>query len=119
MNATPPTESQPTVAHQQHICVVTETYPPEVNGVARTLAHLVDGLRARGHAVSVVRPRQPADRHSSGFPSRDGELVLVRGIPLPRYKEVRVGVPSSAKLRQCWSERRPDVVYVATEGPLG
>lgn len=43
-----------------HICIVTETYPPEVNGVAFTLAHLVDGLSARGHMVSVVRPRQRA-----------------------------------------------------------
>src|SRR5262245_6539965 len=30
MHVTPPIESQPTVAYQRHICVVTETYPPEV-----------------------------------------------------------------------------------------
>ena len=50
--------SYPNASEQRHICVVTETYPPEVNGVALTLARLVEGLRTQGHAVSVVRPRQ-------------------------------------------------------------
>ena len=45
----------------RRICLVTETYPPEINGVALTLARLAGGLRARGHAVSLVRPRQPGD----------------------------------------------------------
>ena len=40
------------------LALVTETYPPEVNGVAMTLSRLVGGLRARGHEVEVVRPRQ-------------------------------------------------------------
>ena len=56
---------------RRHICVVTETYPPEINGVALTLARLVDGLRARGHVVSVVRPRRHADR-PPGRPARPG-----------------------------------------------
>lgn len=36
-------------------CIVTETYPPEINGVSLTLSHLVKGLLALGHAVSLVR----------------------------------------------------------------
>jgi hypothetical protein len=42
------------------VAVVTETYPPEVNGVAMTVARVVRGLQARGHAVQLVRPRQQA-----------------------------------------------------------
>ena len=42
--------------------LVTETWPPEVNGVALTVQGLARGLASRGHAVEVVRPRQPADR---------------------------------------------------------
>nr|MBP6799459.1 glycosyltransferase family 1 protein [Luteimonas sp.] len=38
--------------------IVTETYPPEVNGVALTVQSLERGLRARGHEVLVARPRQ-------------------------------------------------------------
>lgn len=40
------------------VALVTETYLPEVNGVAMTLGRLVDGLRAEGIEVLVVRPRQ-------------------------------------------------------------
>ncbi|MCZ7654037.1 MAG: hypothetical protein M5R42_06645 [Rhodocyclaceae bacterium] len=40
------------------IAVVTETHPPEVNGVAMTIGRLIAGLRGRGHRVSVLRPRQ-------------------------------------------------------------
>jgi glycosyltransferase involved in cell wall biosynthesis len=99
-----------------HVCVVTETYPPEINGVALTRGRLVDGLRARDHAISVVRPRQRADRADD---PGDAELILVRGLPLPGYAALRMGLPAGAILRDRWSRRPPDVVYVATEGPLG
>jgi glycosyltransferase involved in cell wall biosynthesis len=101
----------------RHICVITETYPPEVNGVAFTLAHLVDGLSARGHAVSVVRPCQRESDHPD---RRCGpNVTLVPSLPFPWYKELQVGVPACGLLRSCWSQHRPDVVYVATQGPLG
>mgnify|MGYP000334835732 CR=1 FL=1 len=43
-----------------NIAVVTETYPPDINGVAHTLSKIVDGLQARGHVIWLVRPRQHA-----------------------------------------------------------
>src|SRR5215475_16007004 len=109
--------SQVNAADQRHICIVTETYPPEVNGVAMTLAHLVAGLRTQGHAVSVVRPRrQSSDSRSYHC---DPEVTLVRGLPIPGYEGVHVGLPAGRVLQGCWMQHRPDVVYVATEGPLG
>ena len=102
--------------YRRHICIVTETYPPEVNGVARTLAHLVNGLRQQGHDVSLVRPRQDVD---SVNPSYDSMVTLVSGLPLLGYKPLRVGLPAGDIIRRRWTQRRPDVVYVATEGPLG
>jgi hypothetical protein len=117
MAATSRIGSQPSALPQRHLCVVTETYPPEVNGVALTLAHLVDGLLARGHAVSVVRPRQQtSDRHDYDC---DPNVTLVPSLPFPWYKELQVGIPAGGLLRSCWRQHRPDVVYVATQGPLG
>jgi glycosyltransferase involved in cell wall biosynthesis len=101
---------------RRHVCVVTETYPPEINGVALTLARLVDGLRAREHAISIVRPRQRPDRVDE---ASDPDLTLVRGLPLPGYSGLRMGLPAGAMLTARWASRPPDVVYVATEGPLG
>lgn len=104
-------------AGKPHLCVVTETYPPEVNGVALTLARLLDGLRARGYAVSLVRPRQHRGERSdtaAGFP-----VTLVASLPLPGYPGLRFGLPAFRRLRRNWTRRRPDGVYVATQGPLG
>ena len=95
-----------------HIALVTETYPPEINGVALTLARLADGLRARGHEISLVHPRRRGDA-----PAVD--RMLAPGLPIPGYRGLRFGLPARAALTSAWGARRPDVVYVATEGPLG
>jgi glycosyltransferase involved in cell wall biosynthesis len=105
------------MSRPRHVCVVTETYPPEINGVASTLAQLVAGMRARGHTVSMVRPRRrPADFTD---PAADPPTTLVGGMTLPGYRGLRLGFPAGAALRAAWRRNRPDVVYVATEGPLG
>jgi glycosyltransferase involved in cell wall biosynthesis len=100
-----------------HVAFVTETFPPEINGVATTTACLVDGLLRRGHRVQLVRPRQPADTDAAG--ARRGHEVLVAGLPIPMYPQLRMGRPCGRRLRRLWSQQRPDVVHVATEGPLG
>src|SRR5574341_2604976 len=84
------------------IALVTETYPPEVNGVAMTLGRMVEGLTARGHWVQVIRPRQGVQDR----PESNGvEHALVRGIPIPRYQALKLGLPAGATLARLWSER--------------
>ncbi len=97
------------------VALVSETYPPEVNGVAMTLGRLAGGLVARGHRLQVVRPRQKNE--AAGKPEA-GEL-LTPGLPIPRYPELRFGLPAGGRLWRAWRARRPDVVHIATEGPLG
>jgi len=100
-----------------HIAMVTETYPPEVNGVARTVALMADGLRALGHSIQLVRPKQgEADtpQQAAGY-----EELLCRGIPIPRYAQLKMGLPAGRALDAAWRAHRPDLVHVATEGPLG
>ncbi len=99
------------------VAVVTETYPPEVNGVALTLQRMLEGLRTRRHVVQLVRLRQHADdlpQRARGF-----HEVLMRGLPIPRYPHLRMGLPCAQKLERLWALQRPDVVHIATEGPLG
>jgi glycosyltransferase involved in cell wall biosynthesis len=99
------------------LAVVTETWPPEVNGVALTLSRLVQGLCERNHPVQLVRPRQTmGDRgaQDSGF-----EEKLMRGMPIPRYPQLKLGLPGRKALMASWSLQRPDLVHIATEGPLG
>lgn len=35
-----------------NLLIATETYPPEIDGVARTLAQMVNGLDALGHLIA-------------------------------------------------------------------
>jgi len=97
------------------IAIVTETFAPEINGVALTVARLVRGLRERGHVVQIVRPRHPA----ATVDPESEETVSVSGVALPMYRELRIGLPCKRRLIRCWTRFRPDAVYVATEGPLG
>ena len=99
------------------IALVTETFPPEVNGVAMTLGRLVEGMLQRGHAVQVVRPRQPGA--DAADPRAGLDEVLSAGVPIPSYGNFRFGLPSKSRLLKLWQQARPDVVHVATEGPLG
>jgi glycosyltransferase involved in cell wall biosynthesis len=104
----------------QHFCFVTETYPPDINGVALTLARLANGLLTRGHTVSVVHPKVRNRPASNGFGDvGNSEDILVRGFPLPGYQGLQFGAPAGRLLRQSWRHQRPAAVYVATEGPLG
>ncbi len=98
------------------LCLVTETFPPEINGVAMTLRRLVEGLHAEGVEVEVIRPKQGAAAAEGVKPWLE---FVVPGVPVPGYRGLQVGLPAWGTLASRWHTRRPDLVHVATEGPLG
>jgi glycosyltransferase involved in cell wall biosynthesis len=97
------------------IAFVTETFPPEIGGAAMSAGRFVEALRARGHAVQVVRPRQGADRAAGDGPAQ----VLVPGMPVPFHGGLQLGLPAAARLRRLWTRERPDLVHLVSEGLLG
>lgn len=105
---------------QLRLAIVTETYLPEVNGVARTMGKMVDLLRARGHTIELTRPAQAGVRDEGlacGVPGFTQHLV--RGLAIPRYGELQMGLALPGHFMAQWEKHRPDVVHVVTEGPLG
>ena len=64
--------------------------------------------------MDVVRPRQhhepPLDTSSEWRSA---------GVPIPMYRDLRIGLPQISRLTKRWRQSRPDLVHVATEGPLG
>lgn len=116
------TDTIQAVKRSSHITIVSETFPPEINGVANTLRHLCLGLMQRGHKVTVIRPRQ---RHeaSGAFAGAGDSLFsdehVVTGLPLPGYPDLRFGLTRAASLVKLWQHTQPDALYVATQGPLG
>lgn len=107
----------PAAVRRMRVAMVTETYPPEINGVAMTMGRIVAGLQARGHALQLIRPRQHAADHPADQPLF--QEVLQRGMPIPRYDALKLGLPARRALLRLWATRRPDIVHVVTEGPLG
>ncbi len=98
------------------IALITETYPPEVNGVAMTNQRLVRGLIQLGHSVLLIKPKR-----KDAIPSDDSSLEIfeVFGVPIPNYAGLKLGLPMPGQLKRVFSTAKPDVVHVATEGPLG
>ncbi|HWA08811.1 MAG TPA: glycosyltransferase family 1 protein [Opitutaceae bacterium] len=99
------------------LAIVTETFPPEINGVAMTFGIIARELGRRGHAVTVYRPRRP-DLAGSSEPTEYREVALP-GAPIPGYPLLRLGFPAWRRLKNLWRRDRPDLVHVVTEGPLG
>lgn len=98
------------------ISIVTETFPPDINGVAMTLSRLINQMTARGHRVQLIRPKQKDEQN---VPPIASETVLVKGLSIPGYRELMFGLPAGRVLRSLWTKHRPDIIYIATEGPLG
>ena len=97
------------------VCLLTETFPPEVNGVSFTLTKLARGLSRLGAKVKVLRPK----RSYKGADDEPWEEIDLPSCPIPNYPQLRFGLPCASRLRDLWQKERPDIIYLATEGPAG
>ena len=107
----------PAARRSMRVAVVTETYPPEINGVAITIHRMIEGLRARNHEIQLIRPRQSRNDFAAAGPRF--EEVLRKGMSIPRSENLKMGLPAKQALIRLWSLNRPDIVHIVTEGPLG
>ncbi|MCO5133833.1 MAG: glycosyltransferase family 1 protein [Phyllobacteriaceae bacterium] len=83
------------------ILIVTDAWHPQVNGVVRTLVNVIGEFERRGHKVRTVTP--------SDYLS----------LPMPTYPEIRLSLTMARSMRRLLAAAAPDVVHIATEGPLG
>ncbi|WP_020398002.1 glycosyltransferase family 4 protein [Kordiimonas gwangyangensis] len=83
------------------ICIVSDAWHPQVNGVVRTLDTLKHHLKARGHKVYMLTPK------------------LFRTVPCPSYPEIRLSLNIPFRLGAIMKRWGADAVHIATEGPLG
>jgi phosphatidylinositol alpha 1,6-mannosyltransferase len=102
----------------------TDTYPPQVNGVSIVTALTVNGLSRLGWQCAVVAPRYPPAAHAewsgqTGSAEGPAELLTIPSVPLPRYPEVRLGLPCTSRVRHLVERFRPDLVHSATEFSIG
>lgn len=99
------------------IAIVSESFPPDVNGVAHSVVRTAEHLVARGHEPLVIAPAPARDRHRATEP-QPYPVVRIPSVPLPRYQGFRLGVPT-ARLAGALLGHRPDVVHLASPFVLG
>ncbi|MEM6451745.1 MAG: glycosyltransferase family 1 protein [Cyanobacteria bacterium P01_D01_bin.105] len=100
------------------LSIVTDTFYPDINGVAKTLERLSSELYEKGHEIEIFHPStRKDDSHAKDNYSFD--LIETPGVPLVIYPGLRLGLPQMKRFQKRWSVSRPDIVYVATQGLLG
>lgn len=96
------------------IALFTDTYAPDVNGVARTLERLVGHATRRGHEVALITPKV------GDGPAHDAVAHRrLPGIAVPMYPELQLARGLDRRGRRLLEEFRPEVVHVATEVTVG
>ena len=112
------------------IGIVTESFPPEVNGVAHSVLRVAEHLVARGHQPLVIAPQPATGRPDAGppapgpacrFPADTQHafpVVRVRSVPFPGYRSVRLGLASPA-IRRALLGHRAELVHLASPFFLG
>lgn len=96
------------------VALFSDTFLPEVNGVARTLGRLVAHAVDRGHEIGLVTPR--VSRQDAAGTSFHRQLA---GMPVPIYPELKLARPLDGAGRRMLEAFRPDLVHVATESTVG
>jgi phosphatidylinositol alpha 1,6-mannosyltransferase len=98
------------------VAIITESFPPDVNGVAHTVLRVAEQLANRGNHPLVIAPRPPRGSREVGpFPY---PVVRIPAIPLPGYRSFRLGLPSRL-VRAALTKHRTEVVHLASPVFLG
>ncbi|WP_435204605.1 glycosyltransferase family 4 protein [Micromonospora sp. bgisy143] len=100
------------------IAIVTESFPPDVNGVAHSVVRTAEHLLARGHEPVVIAPA-PAGADRRRVDRLPYPVVRIPSVPLPRYQGFRLGVPTGTRLAGALLSAAPDVVHLASPFVLG
>jgi phosphatidylinositol alpha 1,6-mannosyltransferase len=99
------------------IAIVTESFLPDVNGVANSVVRVAEHLVRRGHSPMVIAPA-PASTINGVTGAHPYPVIRVPSVPLPRYRGFRLGLPST-RLTDALVAHAPDVVHLASPFILG
>jgi phosphatidylinositol alpha 1,6-mannosyltransferase len=98
------------------IAIITESFPPDVNGVAHCVVRVAENLARKGHHPLVIAPdsgRGPDVDRQFPYP-----VERVPSVPLPGYPTFRLGLPSPAT-RKAIVRHGTEVVHLASPVALG
>ena len=99
------------------VAIISESFPPDINGVAHSVVRVAEHLVARGHRVLVVAP-EPASGTARVAGHLPYPVVRVPSVPMPGYPTFRLGLPSR-RIAEALLEHGTDVVHLASPFFLG
>ncbi|MEU2415460.1 glycosyltransferase family 1 protein [Streptomyces sp. NPDC049951] len=100
------------------VVIVTESFPPDVNGVAHCTLQTARHLAARGHRPLVIAPAGATAPTGSASTDDPCPVVRVPSLPLPGYPQVRVALPGR-RLAAALTRHRAELVHLAGPFVLG
>lgn len=96
--------------------IVSDTFPPDINGVARTLQTLARGLARRGNRVTVVTTTEGARAENAAHAV---DVLGMSAIPIPGYDGIRMALATRSHLVELIRKTGTDAMYVAVESLMG
>src|SRR3984885_4557603 len=100
------------------VAIITESFPPDVNGVAHCVLRVAEALVARGHQPLVIAPQPPRRAPQADAGPFPYPVVRVPAVPLPGYPSFRLGLPSH-RVRDALIQHRTEIVHLASPVFLG
>ena len=99
------------------IAIITESFPPDVNGVAHCVVRVAENLVRKGHHPLVIAPEpaRAATDSDSQFPY---PVERVPSVPLPGYPTFRLGLPTP-RTRRAIARHGTEMVHLASPVALG
>ncbi len=94
------------------LAIFSDTYAPQVNGVARTLERLVRAVEARGGTVRVFTVDDP---DATPLP----QVERYPSAPFWAYKQLRLSLPPHRRVMTALESFAPTLVHAATEFGVG
>ncbi len=99
------------------IAIITESFPPDVNGVAHCVVRVAENLVRKGHHPLVVAPES-----ARATPVADSQFPYpverVKSVRLPGYPTFRLGLPGP-RTRRAIARHDTEVVHLASPVALG
>lgn len=94
------------------ICIVTESFLPQVNGVTNSVLRILEHLESEGHRALVVAPSGSIEQYR-GFP-----VIQMPSLHLRKFGDIRVAMPVTRVMKQIF-EFKPDVIHLASPALMG
>ncbi len=97
------------------IAIITESFAPDLNGVANCVLHVAAHLVQRGHQPLIIAPEPGGSQPGGSFPY---PVERVASVSLPGYPGFRLGLPSRA-VRGALASHGTELVHLASPVFLG